>query len=235
MGRFIWHDLMTVDLGGARAFYGELCGWQFDELRLGGVTVLAIRVGERRVGALMPEKDIPASHWIPHLPVENTDAACARVSELGGKVCVPPMAIPRLGRFAVAEDREGALFSPLRRPDGTPPPPDPGLLGSFAWDNLLTVSPESAIAFYRELAGWSFEPRDGSFVAERALITQQRQPEHGSGWFPFINIADVDSSTERALSLGGKAVLQPRSYAPLDRFSVLLDPSGAVFGLTQNA
>ena len=134
MGRFVWHDLKTVDLGGARAFYGELCGWQFDELRLGGVTVLAIRVGERRVGAMMPEKEIPSSHWMPHLAVEDTDAACARVTELGGKVCVPPMPIPRLGRFAVVDDPQGAPFSILRRPDGTPPPPDPDGEGLFAWD-----------------------------------------------------------------------------------------------------
>ena len=27
--RFVWHDLMAADVGGAKRFYGELFGWTF--------------------------------------------------------------------------------------------------------------------------------------------------------------------------------------------------------------
>ena len=29
--RFVWHDLNTKDLEGAKRFYGELFNWKFDE------------------------------------------------------------------------------------------------------------------------------------------------------------------------------------------------------------
>jgi hypothetical protein len=38
----------------------------------------------------------------------------SRAAELGGKVCVPPTDIPNVGRFAVINDPQGAVFSIIR-------------------------------------------------------------------------------------------------------------------------
>ncbi len=42
---------------------------------------------------------------------EDVDAKAQQVSELGGKVCVPPTDIPNTGRFCVINDPTGATIS----------------------------------------------------------------------------------------------------------------------------
>jgi hypothetical protein len=44
-----------------------------------------------------------------YFAVDGTDAAVAKVQELGGSVMAPPMDIPA-GRFAVVADPQGAGF-----------------------------------------------------------------------------------------------------------------------------
>ena len=34
-GRFVWRELLTTDPAAARAFYGELFGWQTKEVPMG--------------------------------------------------------------------------------------------------------------------------------------------------------------------------------------------------------
>ena len=48
--------------------------------------------------------------WTGEPATEDCDAASARVTELGGEVCVPPTDIPP-GRFAVVNDPTGATFT----------------------------------------------------------------------------------------------------------------------------
>ncbi len=51
------------------------------------------------------------SHWMSYVAVDDVDASAAKVSELGGKVCVPPTDIPNTGRFCVINDPTGATIS----------------------------------------------------------------------------------------------------------------------------
>lgn len=46
-------------------------------------------------------------------------------------------------------------------------------------------------------------------------------------WMPHIQVADVAASAERALELGGKALMLDEN----SRWAVLLDPDGAAFGI----
>src|SRR5947207_3086545 len=55
-GRFIWHDLMTLDAARARAFYAELFGWDLVPLSMGGFKIQLIEHTGRRIGAIMPEE-----------------------------------------------------------------------------------------------------------------------------------------------------------------------------------
>src|SRR5256885_1342641 len=142
-GRFIWHDLMTLDAARARAFYAELFGWNLVPLSMGGFKIHLIEHTGRRIGAIMPEQGIASSHWVPYLAVEDTDRACQRAAGLGAQVCTGAVNVPKLGRFALVEDPQGALFSPLKRPAETPAPPPLGS-GMFVRDELHTSSPEEA-------------------------------------------------------------------------------------------
>lgn len=122
-GCMTWNELLTRDPQAARAFFGSLLGWHFDEVDLGerGVYHLA-RVDGRPNAGLM---DMPAEaegippHWDVYFAVDDVDAAARRAVDLGGSLFVPPTDIPR-GRFCGVTDPWGAHFTIYRPAEATP-------------------------------------------------------------------------------------------------------------------
>ncbi len=53
--------------------------------------------------------DGPPAHWAVYLQVDDTDAAVAKVEELGGTIQMPPEDTP-YGRLARCTDPTGAAF-----------------------------------------------------------------------------------------------------------------------------
>lgn len=54
--------------------------------------------------------DVP-EHWMVYFAVDDTDAACDRIGELGGEVSVPSFDVEGVGRIAVVNDAHGAVLS----------------------------------------------------------------------------------------------------------------------------
>ena len=48
-----------------------------------------------------------------YVTVDDIDATVAKVKELGGNVIVPPTDIPKVGRFSVFADPQGAVISAI--------------------------------------------------------------------------------------------------------------------------
>jgi predicted enzyme related to lactoylglutathione lyase len=126
-GAFTWNELMTRDVEGSRDFYAKVFGLGGTQSEIAGDMVyIEWQVAGRRVGGMMPidgpewPADLP-SHWMAYFAVADTDATCAKVQELGGKVSVPPTDIP-VGRFAVVNDPQGATFSIIKMSSDAPQP-----------------------------------------------------------------------------------------------------------------
>jgi uncharacterized protein len=49
-GHFYWNELMTRDAEGAKAFYGKLVGWQFEDMAMPDGTYWVCRYGDQPVG-----------------------------------------------------------------------------------------------------------------------------------------------------------------------------------------
>ncbi len=114
---FCWHELMTSDVAGAKAFYSSLFGWGHADMPMGPSTYTLWKVGGQDVGGLMGMpggecggQSIPPA-WMIYVAVPDVDASAKKAVELGGKVCHGPMDIPGIGRFAVLEDPKGAVIS----------------------------------------------------------------------------------------------------------------------------
>ena len=61
-----------------------------------------------------------------------------------------------------------------------------------------------------------------------------RRTEHGMlplQWMPHIQVADVATSVERALGLGGTALMHGKDDDGTSQWAALLDPNGAAFGI----
>lgn len=115
-GEFCWNELATTNYESCKTFYTELFGWQIKENEpVAGMTYNEISIdGKKQFGGMYQmgkEFGDAPSHWIAYVAVDDVDASAAKVTELGGSVCVPPTDIPNTGRFCVVNDPSGATFS----------------------------------------------------------------------------------------------------------------------------
>jgi predicted enzyme related to lactoylglutathione lyase len=124
-GALSWNELNTRDLEGAKAFYGALFGWSFEDNDMGEAgTYTTIKLGDDMVGGIldMTERGVPEqipAHWQVYFAVEDTDASVAQATERGGSVIVPPMEVPA-GRFSILVDPHGASFAVISLSEETP-------------------------------------------------------------------------------------------------------------------
>ncbi len=122
-GTFCWNELSTTDDDAAVKFYTELLGWQLKKSEAAAscegaeaqqMVYNEIVAGGEHVGGqykMGPEYGGAPSHWMSYVAVDDVDERAAKVSELGGSVCVPPTDIPNVGRFCVINDPTGATIS----------------------------------------------------------------------------------------------------------------------------
>ncbi|MGB7922741.1 MAG: VOC family protein [Pyrinomonadaceae bacterium] len=116
-GAFCWNELASTDAGAAKKFYAELLGWNLQESQSTGMAYTEIVVGNQHVGGIYqmtPEQGNTPSHWMAYVAVDDVDASAKRVEELGGKVVMPPMDIPNVGRFCIINDPAGAALSLIK-------------------------------------------------------------------------------------------------------------------------
>jgi predicted enzyme related to lactoylglutathione lyase len=108
----------------------------------------------------------------------------------------------------------------------------------FVWFDLGTKDAEASRSFYEELLGWDVSDPVAGDGGVRAHESEQPWasvvPDGGEniGWFPYIQIEDLETATEKARELGA-SVLQPATKGPAGTFTPIRDPAGAVFALFQ--
>jgi predicted enzyme related to lactoylglutathione lyase len=116
-GKFVWADLFTSEIDGARRFYAETFGWEWrwisrrpahrygifysDGDAVAGVAERASKTGE------------PYARWIHYLSVVDVESAVADTAARGGRVLLGRRSVPDRGDLAVVADVEGAPFGVL--------------------------------------------------------------------------------------------------------------------------
>lgn len=248
-GRWCWMELATADPEAAKAFYGDLLGWEFHDTPAGPAMVYTfIRKEGDDLGALYAQ---PAEqrqqgvrpHWLPYVSVRDADAVAARADELGGRVVAGPFDVGEAGRSAFVADPQGATFGlwQAKEHGGAQRCGEPGTL---AWTELRTGDPGAASRFYSELLGWrpvTEEVGDGEYtewkqgeVSTGGMMALREEwgpvPPH---WGIYIQVDDVDSATERAAGLGSQVRKAPTEIEGVGRFSLVADPQGAGLALIE--
>lgn len=245
-GRFVWYDLMTPDVQGAKAFYTDLIGWKMTPWRSDYEMWTA---GDTQVGGLMalPEDARKAGappHWLGYAAVEDVDASAKKVQQLGGRVFHPPTDIPQVGRFAVVADPQGAAFALFKSTDEQQLPPREGP-GCFSWAELNTTDWKAAWKFYSELLGWKptqsmdmgpgfgeyfmfgMDPQQ-SMGGMSDAATMMKAPAH---WLHYINVKSADETAARLVQKGGRVLNGPMDVPGGDRVAQCMDPQGGMFAI----
>jgi predicted enzyme related to lactoylglutathione lyase len=244
-GRFCWHELVTTDAVAATKFYTGLFGWSVLENAMpGGRTYRMLRQGDVIVGGAIsaPPGGVLPSGWLVYVAVDDVDTTAETIASQGGKLMVPPTTVPDMLRFACAMDPQGAAFGILGGmwPDPEKPlydgPPRPG---TFCWDELNTGDLAGAKRFYGAVFGWGAKGGDRDYWHWQnagkeigGMMPLQRGP---ANWLPFVAVSDVDATTKKAESLGGKALMPGMEIPNVGKFSVVQDPTGALFSPFRSA
>jgi predicted enzyme related to lactoylglutathione lyase len=248
-GSLCWFECGTTDLAAARGFYTTLFGWSVAEHPMPGEqggTYTMLGLGEDEVAGLYqmsgPQFEGVPSHWATYVAVADVDDTARRAGNLGGKVVVPPMDVPGVGRIAFIQDPTGAhiaLFKPGEHPGAARLGMAPG---AFCWSELATRDTKTAEAFYTDLFGWTARSDEGGpvpyteFQLEGQSVAgmMEMTPAHGEApphWLPYVLVEDCDASAARASELGGRLLVPPMDIPEVGRFSVFMDPAGAVLAI----
>jgi uncharacterized protein len=252
-GTFSWVELSTTDPDGAKAFYGELFGWEADDLPIpeeaGGGVYTTARLGGEAVAALPQQRSdqrdagIPPN-WFSYVTVASANEAATKAKELGGSVHMDAFDVMTAGRMAVIGDPTGAVFGVWQAGDsiGATLVNDPGCLTA---NELSTNDVERAAEFYSALFGWRVSEADTQGGPRYWLIDhpgaaqgrnggmrelspeQQGVPPH---WMPYFTVADADATVATAKAGGGEVHAGPFEI-PAGRIAVISDPQGAFFGI----
>lgn len=150
-----WADTGQADPGAAAEFYGELFGWELEDVMPAGAGpyfVGRIRGGD--VAAItQPEQAGDPAAWRTYIRVERADDAAERVRAAGGAILAEPFDAGDAGRMAVFADCEGAVFR-VWEPKQHKGSAIVNEHGSINFNTLHTRDTESAKAFYRAVFGW---------------------------------------------------------------------------------
>ncbi|MEM7771467.1 MAG: VOC family protein [Cyanobacteria bacterium P01_A01_bin.37] len=247
IGHVVWHDLLTQDVTKARRFYADLLSWNYQIEHASNFVwgageadyPLILADGEAHGGFVHVGQGIHIpSCWIAYVMVMDVDAVSTKAKSLGATIEREPFDTPGVGRSAVIRDLQGAIIC-LTCPTHSFPAPR----GTFLWDELITNDAVSAKLFYGELFGWRFhdtgtDQTDGYTILKCAddtdaagMMTPSLSVEGFPGWVTYLATNDVDVTVTKANVLGAHVIAEGFDQLTGGRKAVLLDPTGAVFGL----
>lgn len=113
-----WHELTTPDPQAAAEYLGDLYGWTFQLIDIGGAEYRVIQLDGHEIGGIkapMPgETDAP--RWDTYVTVDDVDATAAKAERLGGTVLVPPMQLGDAGRLTVVVHPAAGKLSAFEYP-----------------------------------------------------------------------------------------------------------------------
>jgi predicted enzyme related to lactoylglutathione lyase len=115
-GALCWTELATRDTKAAETFYTQLFGWSAKTGNAdSAMPYTEFSLGGRAIGGMMPmpamvPAQVPA-YWMPYFQVSDVNAAVAKGTKSSASIVVPATDMPKVGRFAVITDPQGALFA----------------------------------------------------------------------------------------------------------------------------
>jgi uncharacterized protein len=114
-GTFCWDELHTGDKAAAGRFYGALFGWTGKEGDGDPMQYWHWVNDGKDIGGMMSlEAPGVSPHWLGYVAVAEVEAAAKKAQDLGAKILMPAMDVPKVGSMAVLRDPTGALFALFR-------------------------------------------------------------------------------------------------------------------------
>lgn len=117
----------------------------------------------------------------------------------------------------------------------------------FLWADLTVNDAASLRDFYKEVAGWDYEPftlKDNNEEYSDYIMTNTNgdaiagicnkrgvNKEIPSQWIIYLGVDDVFEAKEKVILLGGEVIHENKKNDGTYNYILVRDPQGAVFGL----
>lgn len=249
-GEVCWTDLQTPDVAAAKAFYGPLFGWRFEDLPTpDGRSYAKAFLGDDLVSVIAPQNPqqgqagTPA-RWNVYFAVDDAAGLAADVTHAGGTLDFGPEAVGDTGTmvfFAPPGGGEtgawqaGSHVGSARTEEA----------GALAWVELLTPEPQAAVGCFQTLFGQDVTeyPQDdggtyttlmvaGTEVAGIATVPAAEQ-DLESGWQVYFGVASVRDAVAAARAAGAVVLVEPGDAEEAGAIATIRDPQGGVISLLE--
>jgi predicted enzyme related to lactoylglutathione lyase len=252
-GDFIWYELLTGDIAGAKDFYDAVVGWNIqdrsdfpNDYRMIGRSDGKFAGGAMQITGDMKEHGAKPT-WLAYILVPDVDASAEAIRQRGGQVHMPPFDIPGVGRVAMVSDPQGAPFYVMKP---LPPEGDPNAKSDvfsadaeqrIGWNELSTTDPAAARTFYGEQFGWGTDE-----FMDMGEMGQYRFIDHGGQrlgalcgvmpggqpkWRFYFRVPSISKAKETIEGKGGAVAMGPHQVPTGDWIIIGSDPQGAEFAL----
>jgi predicted enzyme related to lactoylglutathione lyase len=181
---------------------------------------------------------------VTYIGTPDVDETALQAAQLGGRVLRQPADIPTVGRFAMLQDPQGAMFAaftpmPTRMPQGDAAP----AVGDFSWHELATTDWRAALTFYQRLFGWqeteaTNDPAIGTYqmygLNGRTLggiFNKPSEMPDPPAWLAYIRVADAKQAAAAINKLGGHVVSGPMEVPGGNWIAQGVDRQGVMFAV----
>lgn len=248
VGKVVWADLVTPNLAAAEKFYSGLFGWTFQSIRAGDSDyVVAVNDGRPIAGLIekpISETDRRQSAWLTFIAVRDVDSAKRTALAHKAKLVADSKTYNMRGRQAILADPEGAVFAILASSSGDAPD-YLAAPGEWIWSSLHTKQPEIEASFYQNLFGYDVYDAESTDGMEHLILSSDdyarasanslpdNQDHRHAHWLNFIRVGSAADMSAKAVSLGGRVLVEPHPDRHGGMVAVVADPAGAPVGLME--
>lgn len=236
---FVWYELCTSDLEGAKAFYGKLFGWTATPFDGEGAPDYQILEKDGTgVGGMMPLPDgMPKPFWLGYVGVADAEAAIAKAKTAGATVH-REMDIPNVGKIGLMSDPQGCGYALIQGySDRKSEAFDQARSGHGNWHELYSPDPVAGFDYYAGQYGWTkgrtmpMGPMGDYqlFQADGVDIGGMMKAPDGvpPAWGYYFGVPDIDAAVETINANGGTIMHGPTEVPGGAWIVQLTDPQGA--------
>ena len=114
MARVTHFEIYTDNPEAVRPFYEEVFDWKFNKFEGGPIEYWLITTAPDNEpginGGLTRPREGQSPGTLNTIAVSSLEQTIKKIEQRGGKICVPKVAIPKIGWLAYAEDPAGNVF-----------------------------------------------------------------------------------------------------------------------------